>query len=381
MASRDVSYLEDTLTRRSLLKRGAQAGALLTGFSGLAAACGGSGSGASQGTSPSQGTSTAELTGTLYFNTYPGWIGKHEYQRFQALHPQVKIVEKSTGVGSVSSIVQQIQRDPNAYDFLLLGLAGLPQLQASGLVADLDWAKIPNIKNIPDRFRTAYTLGIPTDYGKSGFGYRKDLVSERPTSWADFWALAPKYSGKVVMEAVAEDTIGNTLKMLGYSGNSVDPSELDQAKQKLLEIKPHLQAFLASDIAKSLVTGASVLTNSWDFDIALAQQKEPNIEWVLPDEGCMAYLEGWVAVKNTQHLDTVQAFFDFHLAPPNYADFVNSTGTAYLMPAATPLIDSSISDNPILSFDPETLPKVEFGTFHGEATKQWNQIWAEVQAA
>ena len=90
------------------------------------------------------------------------------------------------------------------------------------MLAEIDFSKIPNIKNMPDRFREAYPWGIPTDYGKIGYAYRKDLVSERPTTWADFFELAPKYSGKVILLDVLEDTIGNTLISLGHDGNTSD---------------------------------------------------------------------------------------------------------------------------------------------------------------
>ena len=67
----------------------------------------------------------------------------------------------------------------------------------------------------------------------------------------------------------------------------------------------------------------------------------------------MAYLEGWTALNDSKHLPEVYAFMNFHLDPKNYADFVNTTGTAYLEPAATKLIDKKITNDPILAFDPD----------------------------
>ena len=36
----------------------------------------------------------------------------------------------------------------------------------SVVLQPLDWSKIPNIKNVDDPFRKAYSHGTPTDYGK-----------------------------------------------------------------------------------------------------------------------------------------------------------------------------------------------------------------------
>jgi spermidine/putrescine-binding protein len=119
----------------------------------------------------------------------------------------------------------------------------------------------------------------------------------------------------------------------------------------------------------------------WDYDVALGQGQNSNIEWVLPEEGAMAYLEGWNVIKNTQHLDVVNAFLNFFLEPKQYADFVNTTGTAYVMQAATPYIDKSISSNKALIVDPATLAKVEIENFLGEATALYTQAWDEFKSA
>jgi spermidine/putrescine-binding protein len=95
----------------------------------------------------------------------------------------------------------------------------------------------------------------------------------------------------------------------------------------------------------------------------------------------VAYLEGWVAVKGTPEIDVVEAFMNFHLDPKQYADFVNTTGTAYVMPAATPYIMKSISKNPILIPDEAILAKVEFERFLGQGTATWAKYWDEFKSA
>jgi spermidine/putrescine-binding protein len=377
---REVSRV---LSRRELLRRSAQLGVAGGALALLAAACGGDDE--TTGGSPTATSgSTAEpepLSGELKFLNYPGWIGKGEYAAFQQLHPDLTIKEDTSGAGSTSAIATRIQADPQAFDFLLLGKAGVPQLDASGVLAEIDFSKIPNISNMPDEFRQVYPWGIPTDYGKIGYAYRKDLVSEQPTTWADFFELAPQYSGKVILLDVLEDTLGNTLIMLGHDGNTSVESEIQEARDALIKIKPHVQAIIATDVAKPLINGGAVLGMDWDFDIALAQQEQPNIEWVAPEEGLMAYIEGWVAVDTSEQLEAIHAFMNFHLEPEQYADFVNTTGTAYLMPAATPFIKKEITDNAILAFDEETFARVTFEDFKGESLGMWTQAWNEIKSA
>ncbi|MDX6512472.1 MAG: hypothetical protein QOE36_1976, partial [Gaiellaceae bacterium] len=222
--------------------------------------------------------------------------------------------------------------------------------------------------------------GPPTDFGKTGFGYRKDLISERPTSWADLWTLAKKYSGKVTLLDFDVDILGAALKYKGYSINSGNQKELNAARDALLELKPHIQAFLPTDFAKPLQKGTAVIAVDYDYDIALAQRTNKNIVWVSPEEGMPAYLDGWLAVAGTKKLPQVEAFMNFLLQPTNYAGFVNNIGSAYVMPDAEKYIDKAIVKNPSLKYNAKVLKTIEFEKFLGaDATKLRNRVWQEVK--
>jgi len=386
MALAEEVALAHRLTRRQLIARGGSGALALGGLAALAG-CGSSSSSssasASSASSASSAASGGPMTGTLNYFTVPEWIGAHEYANFEKQYPGLKIKEIAYTGSSTRGLAVIVRENPGTYDFLgAVGLAAIPTLLASpSLIQTPDWSKVPNIKYIPQRFRSEYPWGCPTDYGKVGFAYRADLISEQPTSWADVWSLAAKYPDKFVFLDEMEDCMGNALKMLGYSGNSQVPSQITAAKNKLIEIKPRLQAVLSENVAQALVKGTASLVMDWDFDVALAQQKNKNIVWVTPKEGLMAYLEGQVMVAGTKHRDATEAFLNFNLDPVNYADFVNTTGTAYLEPAVTPMIKKSISSNPVLAFTPSTLAKVEFEKDKGSATGLWTTAWSEFKAA
>src|SRR5204862_7511815 len=124
--------------------------------------------------------------------------------------------------------------------------------------------------------------------------------SEPIASWADVWRLAPKYSGKIVFIDFDRDCLGSALRYKGFSGNTKDQTQIDTAKQALIQIKPLLLAIKAYDIGSTLVKGDAAIVMDWDYDVALAQGQNSNIKWVLPAEGAMAYLEGWNVIKDTK---------------------------------------------------------------------------------
>ena len=368
----ELEWQVERSTRRALLRRAAQlSGAGVVGAAALGAA-------------PSIASAqrgAVDLSGTITMMNYPGWMGKTTVADFKkATGVSVKQVAGLTS--GAAAAVAQIAQNKDSYDMSLGAMAVAEQLRQGKLLQTVDPAKIPNLKNVAKHFRDSFKWGPPTDFGKTGYGYRKDLISERPTSWADLWKLAPKYSGKITMVDYDVDILGLALKYKGFSVNATKQSQLEAARDALLEIKPHLQAFLPTDLAKPLLKGTAVIAVDYDYDIAIAQRKNKNIVWVTPEEGVGAYLDGWLAVAGSDKLDEVAAFMNFLLVPKNYAGFVNNIGSSYVMPAAERYIDSAIKANPSLRYSAAAVKTVEFEKFLGaDAAKRRARIWQEVKNA
>jgi spermidine/putrescine transport system substrate-binding protein len=370
MPSASDGHRDIALSRRELIWRGAALGLGLPTALSVLDACGSS--------SPGGNSTKGSISGTAVMSNYPSWMGSHVVSAFEHLHPGSTIKQVSSASSSIAGTVQQLKS--GTYDFALADASATGQAVAVGVVAPLDWSKIPNIRYVAESFRHGFPHGIPTDYGKVGIGYRPDIVGEKISSWHDVWRLAPKFSGKVVFLDLDRDCMGSTLKYLGHSGNSTVPSQLNACKDALISIKPHLQAFLNTNVGKGLQDGSTVIAMDWDYDVALNKQKQPKIEWVFPSEGMVAYIEGWIAVKSSRVLPLVEAFMNFALEPKQYADFVNTTGTAYVEPAATTYITKSIAGDPVLR-PGNAIANVEYEHFLGQATALWTNIWQEVKAA
>lgn len=378
------SSLTSQLTRRQLMRRGSALMAL-GAVPGLLAACGSSDDdGAATSTA---GTSTGAagapaIAGRITMLNYEGWMGRGQLAAFTERYPEASVKEVyGLDVGSTATITGILQ-NPGEYDLSLAGSTTAGHLVRAKAVEEFDAARVPNLERIPQFIRDAYPMGIPTDYGRIGYGYRRDLIDERPTSWADLWRLAPKYSGKVTMLKYDTDVFGAALKYLGYNGNSTDPDELNEARDALIEIKPHLRAFLATDSAKPLLDGSGVLAMTYDYEIANAQRKNDEIVWVEAEEGTRAYLDGWTPLAGTELMDTIYAFMDFSLEPEVYANFINTIGAAYIMPDAEPYIDREITGNAALAFNLETIEKLDIEKFDDpEGAARRTKAWQEVLSA
>jgi spermidine/putrescine-binding protein len=321
-------------------------------------------------------------TGTKTLLTYPGWYGPSELTGFEKLHKGLTVKTAVSGTTGQAAQIAQISTNPGAFDVTLAGVPVSSQLKLAGLLEPLDAAAVPNVGLVGEPFRKAFPYGIPTDFGKTGFAYRKDLIKERPTSWHDLWALAKKYSGKTTMIKYDSDIQGTALRYLGYSVNTTVKSQLAAMQKALLELKPNLQAILETDYSKALIEGTAWMAIDYDYDIATAQKSNKNIVWVAPTEGMSAYLEGWVALKGSKHLTLDWELMNYHLEPKSYASFVNATGTAFCEAAAEPYIQKTIVSNPSLRYSPSQLARVEFEQYLGPSqTAYRGTLWEEFLAA
>jgi spermidine/putrescine transport system substrate-binding protein len=360
--------------RRFLTMSGGAVALSLSG--GLLAACGGDDSG---------GTPAKQVAhGTLKLGGYLDWIGSKNFADFAKANPGDRVRQVSIPIDE--DRIAKLATDPKVADIMLLTENAVQRLVDLGVAASVDLGAVPNYGNIDQQFKVGYAADsnarcVATDYGKTGFAYRKDMVSEDLKSWADVWKVAPKYSGKITFLDFPSYGIGTGLLVNGDPIGSNDEATVRRAADKVIEIKPHLKQFVQTDLAKGLIDGSVAIAMDWDYDIYLAQQKNDNIVWVPPEDGVQSYLDVWVPINKSERLPEVWKFFDFFYQPRQYANFVNTLGIAFCMADAKQFIDKGIAGSEILYPPKAVLDRVQFTKPLGEGQKYWDREWQRIKAA
>jgi spermidine/putrescine transport system substrate-binding protein len=360
------------LNRRQLLKRSLY-GALGVASFGSLAACG------------SASQSASDAGGTIKFINYVNWIGKNEYADFAKLtgtHIQEIVANES------DERVNKILEDPGVADMALLDLESGGRLAAAGKLATIDHTKIPNYKYVNSAFKTglvspSQAKGIPTDYGRIGIMYRTDLMKETPASWHDFWALAPKYSGKVNLIDDEQGVIQAALLSLGLNPNSTTEADVVKAGNALIAIKPHLLQVESVDDGKPMIEGNAVMGLIEDFAGTAAIENNPHLplRWVNPSDGMPGYLDIWCAIKGTNELTQVEKFMNYQLTPKVTANYCNTLAIASIEPAANPYISAKLKASPVANPPASIYKHVAFQQFLGGAQKYWDNEWLRFQSA
>ena len=275
--------------------------------------------------------------------------------------PVLDAFEKETGV-RVKYLVYEAQEDAiasmeagNVYDVVVMESRFIPQLAQKGLLAKLHHDDLPNMKNISASFRElAYDpeeeYSVPYNWGTTGLVYRRDLVQEPVTGWADLWDS--RYAGWVgLWMGQRREVISLTLKSLGYSANSENRQELEQALRRLIELGPNILTLEDYDLSSStdvMASGKAVISMGYAYDALSGHEQQPAIEYVLPKEGALLWNDTFIIPKNSAHAETAELFLNFLMRPEINAMIANTNLYATPNEAALAYIEPDILKNPII---------------------------------
>lgn len=274
-----------------------------------------------------------------------------------------------------------------AYDLVCPSDYMIQRMRENDLLAEINFDNIPNIKNIgkdylerSKEFDPENKYSVPYCWGTVGILYNKTMVDEPIDSWSVLWD--EKYKDNILMQDSVRDAFGVALKYLGYSLNSTDLDELNEAKDLLTRQKPLVQAYVIDQVRDKMIGNEAAIGVIYSGEAIYTQQENPNLEYVIPKEGSNLWIDSWVIPKNAEHKENAEQFINF-LCRPDIA-LMNFEYITYSTPntAARELIeDESIRNSKIAFPDLSTVPNLE--TFQYLGTKNdevYNELWNKVKS-
>jgi len=280
-----------------------------------------------------------------------------------------------------------IIRSGQRCDVVLIENQLIPPLVNDGLLAEIDFAQIPNFKYISANFRDlALDPGnrhsVPGSYGTTGLVVRTDLVGAGLNRWADLWK--PRYAGKIGLRAQPREIIGMTLMSLGYAFGSENPRELAAVLQRLLELKPAivLLDIEADDAVHKLLSGEIAILHGYAEDFQEARAGNPAVAYVLPKEGTALWGESYAIAAGSPEKSMAGLLINFLLRPEITARIIEEKKYAHPNDAALPLIKPEIRNDPVI-FPPnrDLASGAIILPLSPEGKKRYAALWAQFLTA
>ena len=253
-----------------------------------------------------------------------------------------------------------------------------------GWAAEIDQAQVPNLENLyPEATELAYDPGnqhsVPYTWGTTGLCYRSDKVEGEPSSWNDLLTPAPELEGKTTMLATDRWLLLPALKSLGYSANTTDEAELEEARDLLLETKDTLLAYDDTTFYSKLVSGEAHLVEAWDGWCNYGIAENEDIEFVVPEEGSDVWADVMVVLEQSENKEAAHQFIDYVLRPETGVGVTELVLYKTPNQAAMEQLDPKLVEQyPNLGITPEELLQQEGLRDLGEAQPAWSRIVSEV---
>lgn len=255
------------------------------------------------------------------------------------------------------------------------------------LLAEINFDNVPNLKNIDENymiqsqeFDPENKYSVPYCVGTVGILYNKTMVDEPINSWDVLWD--ERYKDNILMQDSVRDAFMVSLKRLGYSMNSMDAKELEEAKNDLIAQKPLTQAYVVDQVRDKMIGNEAAIGVIYSGEAIYTQQENPDLEYVIPKEGTNVWIDSWCILKDAPNKENAEAFINF-LCRPDIA-LINFEYITYSTPnkEARALIEDESIRNSEIAF-PDLSQYEHLETYHylgEEADRMYNDLWKEVKS-
>jgi len=366
----------------------------MMGYAGGAAALAACGGGATQapsatasqaasaGPSPTPGV---DIGNELYIYNWSDYIADANIEEFKRRYGITDFVYDT--YANNEELIAKLQGGASGYDIAAPTAEYVPGMVEEGFLEKLDLTRIPNVQYIDETFKNLWwdptnEYQVPKDYGTTGIMYRGKMLASPPTSWREFYDLTRgSESGKVVMVDSMGDVFVFPLKMLGYSLNSLDPDKLEEARQILLDVAPHLLALDSDLYQDKLASEEASMVLGWTGPLLGLQDNEDTADaaYTVPSEGSLFWMDTWVMIKDAPHKDAAYAWLDFIQEPAIQAAETEFNYYATCNSEAKKLVPKEILDNEAVFPSDSAFAKLE-GAEDTSGNNQRLDIWEEFKS-
>ena len=263
-----------------------------------------------------------------------------------------------------------------------------------GLLAELNYDNIPNYALIGDQYKglsydpeNKYT--VPYTWGTLGIIYNTTMVDEEITSWDAMFDT--KYAGQVLMINNSRDAMAAALLDLGYSINTTDEGQLQEAFELLAGAKKDgvYQAFVMDQVFQKMEGGNAAIAMYYAGDYLTMLENNEDLRFVIPDEGSNWFVDAMCVLKTSQHKAEAEEWINFiasttsNLANMDYIWYASPNTEAlaqypdYYLEIYDEELDGELFE--IMAAPDETLARCElYENLPRQTLTLYNDLWTQL---
>jgi spermidine/putrescine transport system substrate-binding protein len=382
--------------------------------------------GESEGTGASQGASAApsadavgggEPEGELQFANWPLYIDQDD----DGNSPTIQQFEEATGIDVTyteaiednTSFFGTVQPalaagDDSGYDIIVMTDWMIGNMARLGYLEPLNVERdVPNFLEHADAvyldrsYDPGNVYSVPWQSGITGIGYNPELVDEEITSLAQLFdpELIEKYCGQIGMFIEMRDAMSLAMLYNGVTPAEATMEDAEAAQQTLLDQAPCVRDYYGNEYAQGLADGSLAITMAWSGDVFQLQFDNPDLQFVVPDEGGILWTDNMAIPKGAAHPNAALAMMDYVYDPEIAAQITEWVNYITPVPGAQEIILQHVADaeaeddaetadylravaeSPLVFPTADMLDRLySYKVLDEDEERQWNELFDEVVA-
>lgn len=275
-----------------------------------------------------------------------------------------------------------------AYDIIIPSDYMISKMIKENLVQPLDMDNIPNFKYIMDNFRNqAYDpsneYSVPYTWGTVGIIYDETMIDipEEDIDWDLLWN--EDYADQILMFDNPRDAFAIAELMQGYSLNTEDSDELEDAARKLRQQKKIVQGYVMDEIFDKMGAGDALIAPYYAGDALTILDENEDLNFVVPKSGTNLFIDAMCIPSSARQKEAAEMYINF-MCEPDIA-FANIDYICYSTPhqAAFDMLDEDVRESHVSYPDSQFIADktTVFVNLSDEANLQMQNLWTEMKSA
>ncbi len=284
---------------------------------------------------------------------------------------------------SNETMYSQLKSGGVTYDIIIPSDYMIARLKAENMLSEIDTGALQNYKYIDDAYKGLFfdeenKYSVAYNVGMVGIIYNSALIENPQHSWGALWDK--KYKNMSLNFNNPRDGFMTAQMLLGYSVNSTNKSEWDEAAELLKQGKDVLQSYVMDDIYGKMETGEAAIGPYYAGDYLCMYEVNPDLRFFYPKEGTNIFVDSICIPECVKNYEAALMYIDFLLEPEIALANAEYIGYASPNTAVMNNPDYYYYQNEILYPKTEDMPKVEY--YHDidpEIRKYYENLWIDIK--
>ena len=276
------------------------------------------------------------------------------------------------------------------YDVIIPSDYMIERLMNEDFLQPLDKSMIPNMENMSDAvlgmsYDPDNTYSIPYFWGSVGLVYNHENVDPAVIE-SEGWEVLRNtdYAGHIYIYDSERDSFMMAFKALGYSMNTEDPNEINDAYEWLLQMNNTMSpVYVTDEVIDGMMNGYKDIAVVYSGDAAVVLDENEDMSFYMPSQGTNIWCDAMVIPQNAENPKLAHEFINYMLTYE--AAFDNTETVGYTSPNAE-VFEEMTSSEDLYADNAAYLPRSGYDKdemFHDNQIlmRELSRLWIKVKAA